>query len=147
MKTLATCRIAMLLLAPVGALLAAVPAAPTIFAPGVISGADGDACPAFLPDGRTVLFWRDAEKSSSIMLSHRAGGTWSTPVVAPFSGRWRDLVSSPRPHDQHQHHRDGDHHRSGHCGGARPAARAPRRDHHRLLRLARTGHALDRRDE
>lgn len=60
--------------------------APQIFAPGVISGPAGEACPAFTPDGNTVYF----DVGSMILVSHRAHGAWSKPEIAPFSGQWLD---------------------------------------------------------
>ena len=59
---------------------------PQIFAPGVISGPAGEACPAFTPDGNTVYF----DVGSMILVSHRQHGTWSKPGIAPFSGQWLD---------------------------------------------------------
>jgi hypothetical protein len=62
--------------------------APMIFAPGVISGAGNDGMPTFLPDERTVYFYRygAAPALAVILESHRSGAGWSEPVVAPFSG-------------------------------------------------------------
>lgn len=60
--------------------------APRIFAPGVISGAAGEACPAFTPDGSTVYF----DIGSMILVSHQHHGVWSKPEIAPFSGEWMD---------------------------------------------------------
>jgi Tol biopolymer transport system component len=59
---------------------------PQVFAPGVISGPAGEACPAFTPDGNTVYF----DVGSMILVSHREHGTWSKPAIAPFSGQWLD---------------------------------------------------------
>lgn len=72
-------------------------AAPEIFAPGVISGPANDLSPAFTPDGRTVFFTRANSSQSTIMISHRSGGTWSKPEIAPFSGEWRDLEATMAP--------------------------------------------------
>jgi hypothetical protein len=60
---------------------------PSVFLPGDL--ADGES-PAFTPDGNTVYFGRGSEKGALVMESHRVNGQWSTPVPAPFSGRWRD---------------------------------------------------------
>ncbi|MFC3651252.1 TolB family protein [Dyella humi] len=60
--------------------------APQVFAPGVISGPAGEACPAFTPDGNTVYF----DVGSMILVSHRERGSWSKPEIAPFSGQWLD---------------------------------------------------------
>jgi hypothetical protein len=59
---------------------------PQVFAPGVISGPAGEACPAFTPDGNTVYF----DVGSMILVSHREHGVWSKPQIAPFSGQWLD---------------------------------------------------------
>lgn len=60
--------------------------APQVFAPGVISGPAGEACPAFTPDGNSVYF----DVGSMILVSHREHGAWSKPAIAPFSGQWLD---------------------------------------------------------
>ncbi|RUL78355.1 TolB family protein [Dyella choica] len=59
---------------------------PQVFAPGVISGPAGEACPAFTPDGNTVYF----DVGSMILVSHREHGDWSKPQIASFSGQWGD---------------------------------------------------------
>jgi Tol biopolymer transport system component len=59
---------------------------PEVFAPGVISGPANEACPAFTPDGNTVYF----DVGTMILVSHRSGGVWSKPDIAPFSGQWGD---------------------------------------------------------
>lgn len=64
-----------------------------MFAPGVISGPANDAVPAFTPDGNTVYFTR----AQTILVSHRAGASWSEPEVAPFSGRWGDSEPALSP--------------------------------------------------
>ncbi|EIM03188.1 MULTISPECIES: PD40 domain-containing protein [Rhodanobacter] len=70
--------------------------APAIFAPGVIAGNADDGAAAFTPDGATVYFMRGTD-SFTLMESHCVGGRWSTPRVAPFSGRWRDLDPAMAP--------------------------------------------------
>jgi len=67
---------------------AVVLAAPTIFAPGVISGPGNDGTPTLSPDGRTLYFYRygTAPASAMILESPRSGAGWSEPVVASFSG-------------------------------------------------------------
>ena len=72
-------------------------AVPTVFGPGVISGPANDAAPTFTPDGRTVYFFRSNHQDYDILVSHRAGDRWSTPEIAPFSGRWRDLEPAISP--------------------------------------------------
>jgi Tol biopolymer transport system component len=66
--------------------------APTIFAPGVISGPGNDGTPTFSPDERTLYFYRygAAPTSAVILESHRRGAEWSEPIVAFFSGPWSD---------------------------------------------------------
>lgn len=64
---------------------------PEIFAPGVISGPANDSAPAFTPDGATVYFFRHNGDDYDILESQLRDGRWSAPVIAPFSGRWRDL--------------------------------------------------------
>lgn len=61
-------------------------AAPEIFAPGVVSGPAADADATFTPDGATLVLAR----GNAILVSHRAGDGWSTPMLAPFSGTWSD---------------------------------------------------------
>jgi hypothetical protein len=63
---------------------------PALFAPGVISGPSGVDCATFSPDGNTVYFDQQAGHDIMIMMSQRVAGTWTTPVIAPFSGRWID---------------------------------------------------------
>jgi Tol biopolymer transport system component len=63
---------------------------PEIFAPGAISGPAGVDCLTFSPDGATVFFDQQAGWNGFIMESHRVGGGWSAPRIAPFSGQWLD---------------------------------------------------------
>jgi Tol biopolymer transport system component len=47
---------------------------------------------AFTPDGRTVYFTRKvADRFGVILVAHRRGAGWTTPEVAPFSGRYADF--------------------------------------------------------
>ena len=71
--------------------------APDIFAPGVISGPADDNGPTFTPDGSTVYFTRGNSEDYDILTSHFDGAHWSRPVIAPFSGRWRDLEAVMAP--------------------------------------------------
>lgn len=69
----------------------AAPAAqPEIFAPGVLSGPAAEDSAAFSPDGRTVFFDRVRWPNAAILVSHRTGDGWTSPRIAPFSGRWLD---------------------------------------------------------
>jgi hypothetical protein len=77
------------------------PAAPTVFAPGVISGPQHETAPAFSPDGRTVWFSRSDGTASTVLVSHREGERWSAPEVAPFSGRWNDMEPAMAPDGSH----------------------------------------------
>ncbi|MCP1375740.1 TolB family protein [Dyella lutea] len=72
-------------------------AAPQIFAPGVVSGPANDEAPTFSPDGQTLFFTRSGAGGGTIMESHRIDGHWSTPTIAPFSGRWPDLAPEISP--------------------------------------------------
>ena len=65
------------------------PAVAEVFAPGVVSGPANEDCATFSPDGDTVFFDRGGS-GIVIMVSHRRNGKWSTPQIAPFSGRWGD---------------------------------------------------------
>ena len=80
-----------------GLCAAATPAAPQVFAPGVISGLANASAPAFSPDGRTVYFTRSNGSDYDILVSRFDGAHWSTPVIAPFSGQWRDLEPAMAP--------------------------------------------------
>lgn len=70
---------------------------PHVFAPGVISGPASDLSPAFTPDGKTVFFTRGNASQSVILESHLVRGHWSRPVIASFSGVWRDLEATMAP--------------------------------------------------
>jgi Tol biopolymer transport system component len=71
--------------------------APTIFAPGVISGQGGAATPAFAPDGRSVYFDASHGGQSTIFVSRLVHGHWSRPLVAAFSGQWQDNDAAMAP--------------------------------------------------
>ena len=65
---------------------------PTLFAEGVVSAGEFDTHPAFSPDGTEFYFVRSKPDFSDwkIYVSRFANGKWQTPVMAPFSGRYRD---------------------------------------------------------
>ena len=67
--------------------------APEVFAPGVVSGPSNDADATFTPDGATLVFSRDG----AILLAGRTPAGWSTPRIAPFSGRWMDAQPTLAP--------------------------------------------------
>jgi len=103
--TALTCRaahhlpVAVLLLSFLGNALAA-PAtteAPTIFAPGVVSGPANDGSPTFTRDGNTLLFTRSGAGAGTIFESQLVGGRWTQPKIASFSGQWNDQHPSMAP--------------------------------------------------
>jgi hypothetical protein len=59
--------------------------------------AGSDIAPAFTADGKTVFFGRWQDGTSTIMVSHLAGGHWSKPEPASFSGQWRDIEPTMAP--------------------------------------------------
>src|SRR6185369_15608545 len=65
---------------------------PVIFGEGVISTGDFESHPAFTPDGMTLYFLKSTPMFSfwTIVVSHFVDGRWTTPEVAPFSGRYSD---------------------------------------------------------
>ena len=77
----------------IAAAAAQAPPAPEIFAPGVISGPSNDADATLTPDGATVVFSRDG----ALLVSTRSPTGWSTPRLAPFSGRWMDAQPTLAP--------------------------------------------------
>ncbi|MBW8812790.1 MAG: PD40 domain-containing protein [Caulobacterales bacterium] len=87
--------VALLALAPVAA--QAADPAPTIFAPGVISGAANDGAPTFMPDGRTIFFERTNGAWTAIVTSSLAAGRWSKPVLAPFASAYSDQQPALSP--------------------------------------------------
>ena len=70
---------------------------PKIFAPGVISGPAHDSAPAFLPDGKTVVFGRSSAAAAFLLVSHKTEHGWSDPKIAPFSGQWLDIEPAISP--------------------------------------------------
>ena len=62
---------------------------PEVFAPGVVSSPYTEWATSFSPDGNTVYFSRGAVYWT-LVSSERKGDRWSTPVVLPFSGRYRE---------------------------------------------------------
>ena len=68
-------------------------AEPTLFAEGVISTEDYDSHPAFTPDGQTLYFLKSSPNFNfwTIVVSRwTPEGKWGTPLVAEFSGQYRD---------------------------------------------------------
>ena len=82
--------------APPPAQASATPGAAELFAPGVISDAKRQWRITFTADGRTAYFAESegffpATRQATIHVTHRVGGTWTEPTVAPFSGRYSDI--------------------------------------------------------
>jgi WD40-like Beta Propeller Repeat len=69
---------------------------PKLFAPAIVSGPADDLSPAFSPDGKEVYFTRGNNSASTIMVS-TLRDQWSTPQIAPFSGRWSDFEPTMAP--------------------------------------------------
>src|SRR5262245_60479539 len=67
-------------------------AEPAVFGEGVISTGEYESHPAFTPDGRTLYFVRSTPEFTgwTIHVTRHTDGRWSTPKVAPFSGKHRD---------------------------------------------------------
>lgn len=65
----------------------------TLVGEGVISTPFDDLNAAFTPGQDTVYFTRmlPDDRTGVILSSHRSGGTWSTPTLAPFSGSFSDV--------------------------------------------------------
>jgi WD40 repeat protein len=65
---------------------------PRLFAPGVISTGDDESHAEISPDGTTLYFLKNTPTFDTwtIVRSRWNAGRWSTPEVAPFSGRWSD---------------------------------------------------------
>jgi hypothetical protein len=71
--------------------------APTVFAPGVVSGSANDGSPTFTLDGNTLLFTRSGAGAGTIFESHFVNGRWTSPKIASFSGQWNDQHPSMAP--------------------------------------------------
>jgi Tol biopolymer transport system component len=65
---------------------------PTIFAEGIVSTGEFESHPAFTPDGRTLYFVKSTPEFTDwkIYVTRYDDGHWSTPKLAPFSGKYRD---------------------------------------------------------
>ena len=60
--------------------------------PGAVSTDDDEFGGAITPDGATIYFDKTVPTSNQYVIveSHRVDGGWTTPQVAPFSGRYSD---------------------------------------------------------
>ena len=65
---------------------------PELFAPGQISTPDDELNAAFTPDQTTLFFSKSlpSNRGGVIVVSSLKGNRWSTPEIAPFSGRYSD---------------------------------------------------------
>ena len=73
---------------------------PRLFAPGVVSTGDIEFGPAFEPDGKTVYFAKGSpglKRVAWIVVSRLRDGAWTTPEIAPFSGRYSDIDPTLSP--------------------------------------------------
>lgn len=70
---------------------------PEVFAPGIVSGPNHEAAPAFTPDGATLYFQRSTPRGGVILMTHRRANGWSKPKIAPFSGVWSDIEPAMAP--------------------------------------------------
>ncbi len=68
--------------------------APRLLAPGVVSTGDIEFGPALSPDGNTLYFCKGSPGNRRVMwivVSRLENGAWTTPEIAPFSGRYTDI--------------------------------------------------------
>ena len=70
---------------------------PEVFAPGIVSGPNHEAAPAFTPDGATLYFQRSTPRGGTILVTQRRANGWSKPKIAPFSGVWSDIEPAMAP--------------------------------------------------
>lgn len=75
---------------------------PVLFAPGIISTADDEFGFSMSPDGNTCYFCLKSPStiSSSVVVictSTFSNSRWTEPVIAPFSGRYKDFNPSLSP--------------------------------------------------
>jgi hypothetical protein len=65
---------------------------PRLFGEGVISTPDDEFGGTFSPDSRMMLYCKSVPRSQFYVIveSRQKDGRWSSPRVAPFSGRYRD---------------------------------------------------------
>jgi len=70
---------------------------PRLFAPGVVSTGLATRDVAMTPDGDELYFAVTVGARTMIMVTKSVGGTWTEPVVAPFSGRYLDIEPAISP--------------------------------------------------
>ena len=64
---------------------------PEIFAPGIVSTGMREFASVFSPDGTFFFFTNSSAPFATILFMERRNDEWTSPRVAPFSGRYRDL--------------------------------------------------------
>jgi Tol biopolymer transport system component len=75
-------------------------AAPRLLAPGVVSTGDIEFSPALMPDGKTLYFTKGSpgmKRAMWILVTRLENGAWTTPEIAPFSGRYNDIDPTISP--------------------------------------------------
>ncbi len=84
---------------PVTPIPLAAPTQAALFAPGVVSTRHHELNAALAPDGRTLVFSiaDPADEVATLLVTRRTADGWSTPTVAPFSGRYSDVDPSFSP--------------------------------------------------
>ena len=73
---------------------------PRLLAPGIVSTGDIEFSPALTPDGRTLYFSKGSpgmKRAMWIVVSRLQNGSWTTPEIAPFSGRYNDIDPTISP--------------------------------------------------
>ena len=73
---------------------------PRLLGPGIVSTGDIEFSPALTPDGRTLYFTKGSpgmKRSMWIVVSRLENGAWTTPEIAPFSGRYNDIDPTISP--------------------------------------------------
>ena len=73
---------------------------PRLLAPGMVSTGDIEFGPALTPDGQTLYFSKGSpgmKRAMWIVVSRLQNGAWTTPEIAPFSGRYNDIDPTISP--------------------------------------------------
>lgn len=72
---------------------------PEMVGPGVISTSDDEYAGSLTPDGKTIYYNKSvpAHNQYTVVVSHLVRGKWSTPVIAPWSGRYSDTDPEVSP--------------------------------------------------
>src|SRR6201996_9839368 len=59
---------------------------PEVFTQEGVATPNDESVSTFMPDGKTVYI----ADGQTIVFSKKVNGKWTKPVVAPFSGQWKD---------------------------------------------------------